>query len=442
MDEYHPIPGDHTIVHHPTINLPSMGIVINTHFRCIICINCQRAVNAINVISHIRHDLPLVEVPDDLACILQNTYQLVPYDSIIYNSSPVNPVFGIPLEPSVLYFCECGKGYNAYDTLRIHQNRVAERSCPLAGKGPSFHKGYGQRLTANRSFFEIDPTPWRIDLDQFSSFPLTFCQSLPPLRDYSTMEIKGAEDEMNTSSFFHTQRWLSHLEGYSPDDISEVTKALTPEAAFGDRLRQVSETFLLSANSEIKNHNSFGILKLMGQTTECVPFIFVNFSLINIVFCFRRETTHRFDPVSEKTVKKYALTLHRLVYGVLRQLDTQYSHNYRYPPLHATQLVSLCALRHGLDRDISMADLVLLFRAACYSLFAHHQHKYDTSRSLNQFFSPVICFLVLSSVRPKGGFHLPSVITQCIAHIMYAIRSVIFFEIIKKAREDNIGISE
>ena len=151
---------------------------------------------------------------------------------------------------------------------------------------------------------------------------------------------------------------------------------------------------------------------------------------------------HHFDPVSEKTIKKYALTLHRLVFGVLRQLDPSYSHVYRYPPLHETQILPLRILKTGLDNQSPMADMVSVFQKACFSLFAHHQHVYETSRDLDQFFSPVICFLVLSSVPENGGFRPPSVITQTMAHIMFSIRAVILFEIKEKAKKDNISISE
>jgi hypothetical protein len=141
-------------------------------------------------------------------------------------------------------------------------------------------------------------------------------------------------------------------------------------------------------------------------------------------------------------VKKYALTLHRLIFGVLRQLDPSYSHKYRYPSLHSTQLVSLQALRTALDAEIPIADLIPLFQAACYTLFAHHQHQYETSKRLNQFFSPVICFLVLWSVRENGDFKLHSVITQCIAHIMFSIRGVMFNGIVNKSLQDSISLSE
>jgi hypothetical protein len=88
-----------------------------------------------------------------------------------------------------------------------------------------------------------------------------------------------------------------------------------------------------------------------------------------------------------------------------------------------------------------MADLLNYFQAACFSLFAHHQHQYETTQDLDQFFSPVICFLVLSSVREKGGFKLPSVITQYIAHIMFSIRETVFNEIKNKSKQEKISVS-
>ena len=123
-------------------------------------------------------------------------------------------------------------------------------------------------------------------------------------------------------------------------------------------------------------------------------------------------------------------------------MDPLYEHKYRYPPLDPTQLVPLQNLRSALDHEIEMKELVALYQAACFSLFAHHQHKYETSRELDQFFSPVICYLVASSIKEKGGFCLASVITQRIVHIMFAMRCVMLFEINRKSKNEGIGYSE
>ena len=279
--DYWPTPDEQTVIHHPPFNLPSLGIVINIRLRCLICLTCERAINSSNAIDHIHKDLPFADIPEDLSSTLETTYRLVPYPSIKFTPGPISPVFGLPLEYKPMFFCDCGKGYSSHDTLRAHQTRLGDRACSLREKSPGFHKGYGQRLTANQSYFEVEPSPWRRNSDRTFHYPLAFSRSLPPLRDYSKMEIKGAEDEMNTSSFFYTQRWIAHLKGYSPVDIQEVTLESTPEAPFGDRLRLVAEEFLNQANNKIKNYNSFGILKLMGQTTEYVYLLSVKYLFVN-----------------------------------------------------------------------------------------------------------------------------------------------------------------
>lgn len=126
----------------------------------------------------------------------------------------------------------------------------------------------------------------------------------------------------------------------------------------------------------------------------------------------------------------------------MRQLDPSYSHKYRYPPLHETQIVPFQILKAALDNEEPIKAMVPHYQRACFFLFAHHQHEYETSRDLDQFFSPVICFLVISSVSDKGGFKLSSNITQIIAHIMYSIRGTVFFEIIGKSRLEHISVSE
>ena len=266
--DYIPFPTNETVVEHQPYNLPSLGIVINLRFRCIICINCERAIDPSSLSEHIHKDLPMIDIPADLQTVLENTYHVVPYSSVGYSQGPISPVFGIPLHLSPLFFCDCGRGYSTFNALRVHQTRGGDRPCPLRQHNPGNHQGYGQRLTSHRRFFEVDPNKWSKDQEGFRNYRLAFSRSLPPLRDYSNMEIKGAEDEMNTSSFFYTERWLSHLEGYSPKDIEEVLQYTTSEAPIGERLRSVAEEFLELANAKIKNYTSFGILKMMGQTTE------------------------------------------------------------------------------------------------------------------------------------------------------------------------------
>ena len=283
LEDYVPVPGQNTVIHHPPYNLPSMGIVISLQFRCLVCLKCERAIDSSTLLSHLRKDLPLLDIPEDLPSQLETTYNLIPYSSIVYTPGPVTPVFGIPLQAEHVFFCDCGKGFSSFETLRPHQTRVGDRECPYRANKPGFHKGYAQRLTARRPLFEIDPTPWLVNSDDPFHYPLAFSRSLPPLRDYSKMEIKETEDEMNTSSFYYMQRWLAHLEGYTPEDINEATRSSSPEAPYGEKLREIGELFLASVNTQLQDHDTFGILKLMGQTTEYVPYLSESFFKLKFV---------------------------------------------------------------------------------------------------------------------------------------------------------------
>ena len=418
--EYRPIPDDQTIVHHPSYDLPRYGISINLRLRCLVCLNCNRAIDCDKMIDHLKKDLPLVEVPSDLPATLQTAYNLVTYTNVKYPEGPIPPVYGILLEPQQAYFCDCGHGNHTLSTLRIHQNRTEERPCPRRLHNPRHHIGYAQRLTNNRRLFEVDISMMRPVSDDDTHYPLAYRQSLPALREYSKLEIKGAEDEMNVSSFFYKERWLDHLKGYTPEDIMEVCKDVTTEFPLAGVLRKVAYEFLRRSNELIKRHSSFGLPRAMGQTTE-------------------RDTLYRFDWVTEPTLQKYSLTLHRLVLGVLRQMDPGYSHKYRFPSLHATQLVPFEALSQALVRGPPVNELIDLYESACFSLFAHHQHEYETSRKLDQFFSPAICFLVVHSVKEGGGFKMASMISQIAAHLMFSVRAVVIDEVTRKALRDGIG---
>ena len=303
---------------------------------------CEHAVDSENIVAHIRKDLPVMDVPDDLCSILQSTYDLAPYSSIYYSSGVITPVYGLSLEENPLFFCDCGKGYSKLESLRIHQTRVEKQPCVLHQFSPGYHLGYGQRLAGNRSFFEVDICSWEKNMDDRDiPYSYVYRQTFPAPRQYSKMEIKGAEDEMNTSSFFSRERWLGHLEGYTPDDILEVCKISAGEVGYGDFLRKGMLVLFVEMDKELQNHSSFGLPLLMGQTTG-------------------RETNHRYDPVSHKTLQSYSLTFHRLVFGILCQMDDSYSHKYKYPALDTLQLEPLRMLKEGLVSECPINELTKL----------------------------------------------------------------------------------
>jgi hypothetical protein len=122
-------------------------------------------------------------------------------------------------------------------------------------------------------------------------------------------------------------------------------------------------------------------------------------------------------------------------------MDPLCADKYRYPLLDKAQLAPLEELRQGLVDEIDMDQLVDLFQATCFVLFSHHQHEHETSKHLDQFFSPVICFLVIYSVMESGGFKKASNITQIAAHVMFSIRGTMLLAIKQKSLSDGVGVT-
>jgi hypothetical protein len=78
--------------------------------------------------------------PPELRRIKNSNYRPIPDDST---------VGGIELETFPMYVCDCGHGYQTFETLRTHQTRKDKRQCLLRLLDPKSHMGYAQRLTAN-----------------------------------------------------------------------------------------------------------------------------------------------------------------------------------------------------------------------------------------------------------------------------------------------------
>ena len=139
-------------------------------------------------------------------------------------------------------------------------------------------------------------------------------------------------------------------------------------------------------------------------------------------FAFRR--------LRVSSVETYSNHLHCLVFNALRfYCRTGWTTKYRYPDLDPSQLACLQNLSDALDQPME-AEIDDLFHQVCYILFAHQKHQYPASRALNNFFSPVICFLVLHCLKENGGTPDTSGISNVVAPIMYSIRACVLKKVL------------
>lgn len=257
-------PEQHTVLHHPSISLRSLGIAVNTLFRCVICLQCSRAVECLGLPRHLHQHLKYVDIPVTLCEDLAQEFEIVPLANIKYYKTPVPPVFGVPVEPVPFHFCEvCHRGYQHSSGLRSHQYQTANRESGQRHSG--MRMGYAQIITdgPNRRYFEVDISSLRPRVNE--DYSTLFEQQHPLPVDFSKLPIRSVQDAQNLSQFFYRERWTSFVEGYQPHEIIEACRSALPNETLGEAIKQAAVRHLSDAQKKISSQQSFGLLKKIAQ---------------------------------------------------------------------------------------------------------------------------------------------------------------------------------
>ena len=134
--------------------------------------------------------------------------------------------------------------------------------------------------------------------------------------------------------------------------------------------------------------------------------------------------------------------LHPLVYTCIRYYSgLDWMSNYVFPPIDSSQSLAISTLYNSTNPSVDEDKLDKDFHAVCIALFAHRKHKYNSSFLLpSNFFSPVICFIVIHCITEYGGTPNSLDISNIIAPIMYSICAAILQESLLKASSDRVSI--
>lgn len=157
-----------------------------------------------------------------------------------------------------------------------------------------------------------------------------------------------------------------------------------------------------------------------------------------MILCFlerRQSSLSTFQGVGDATVTKYSGVLTELLFGVMRS-TVGLMDKYKFP-VTEEQTHSLGALHNALlcQGDASVVDKCV--QDATCSLFSHIKQNVLADK----YFSPVNCFLVLSSLKMDGNFKKASEITQTIAALVYANRTAQLNEMYNVAVREKITMT-
>ncbi|MDX6295871.1 MAG: hypothetical protein QOH50_5015 [Kribbellaceae bacterium] len=389
-----------------------LNIVINTVLRVAICLECHHPIlPPSNIHEHINNSHENFYLVDHTKSESLITDYLLK-DTIDYPSHPITPVFGIPLLEDPHYFCDkCHCGFHRLTGIQTHQS---SNRCD----GRSYHQGYGQSIPGhNRRIIEVLIDGLKKQSDFHFDHDTWFRQGIAPSRDYSKIPVPIPENKSNLSAFFYRDGWLLHVEEYTPKDLWEARRTHNNDESYGDVLRKAASRYISDIQDSIQSNVVFGLLKDIGSIDEDKKF--------------------SFRTLKGDSVITYSLRLHCLIFNCIQfYVHQKWESEYQYPDLDDSQVESLRELSKSVEDEENPGVIDQCYPEACYSLFAHEKDQYDVSRNLDtNFFSPVICFLVLHCVTETGGTPNSSAISNVIAPIMYAIRTCMFQLLLKESKE-------
>lgn len=443
-----------TIIRHDAINLPSLGIVINTYLAAPVCLICRTVIVLSSLSLHVKQHVKHVKIPIEIVATLKETFSLT--DDVTYPKIPIPAVYGLPVLPCIHIFCVyCNKGYTSRSQLESHQRN----NCPSTkASGPRAVSGYAQKIQNGKSKRFIQVTIDNLVLRSGTAvdYGHLFVRDLPPAHDYSKNPIQGPEDNMNLSSFYYKDGWLDHVAGFTPSDLQEARRNSETDEPAGDILRTLAQRFLQETQKDIANYNAFGLMRTLADVG--VSQYVQSFQLIIIYVLtqhFRDNGRHSFGRIEPPSVTKYALVLHRLVFACYRHYGGSWTSSYRYPDIDPTQQHAIDQLRTVIEQRLSQErqnsedqdaiperlfkELDDLYHNLCLKLFIHSRSQYAASSSLPKFFSPVISFVVIHCIHETGCDVKSSIITQLIAALMYSIRACILRQVSIRIRTTNVS---
>ena len=236
-----------------------MNLVVHTALKAVICLSCHQPILPPSKIpehvhGHIREILPSQTVTDTLI----ERFSLG--DNICYPSSPIYPIFGIPLLEEPHYFCnECQCGFHRLTGIQTQQ---ASDRCT----GQSYHKGYGQIILGiNRRIIQVKIEDLKKKKDVNLDYAKWFRQGMTPTRDYSKIPVPVPENRSNLSSFFYRDGWLEQVKGYTPQDLYEARRLHEDSDKNGQVLRKAAQRYIESVQDKIQANVVFGLLKDIGS---------------------------------------------------------------------------------------------------------------------------------------------------------------------------------
>lgn len=236
--------------------------IVNTKFWVLICIECEHAVAPSSAITHLHDHHSQCKPPSTFKQQLESQYPKLK-DELIHPGKDIPPVFGLRVWPNYRICTKCLHGYRSAESFRKH---------PCSAE--DFYESHVQTFFAGlrRCYFPIT-----VDQDKGGGgatatghYDIFTLQQRKAKKDLATPEGSVTEDHRQLLQFLRKEGWISHVQGFSLQDLADLVQAPEVDEPFqglGTQVYQVMDRMQSSIDS-----SGYLLRRLIGRRPSYVPF--------------------------------------------------------------------------------------------------------------------------------------------------------------------------
>ncbi|KAF9491147.1 hypothetical protein BDN71DRAFT_1434142 [Pleurotus eryngii] len=429
-------PGQDSILDDPLL-LPTTFIV-NTTFNILICISCGHAVNPRKAAGHTTKYHPACKLSPGFTTKLLAKYpHLVSEASSVAIDWPIPPVFGLAIPDTMYQICHtCNRGYKNTHTANNH-------GCKVPTTDRSYSASLVQTLFRGPkcSYFAIvtPEFPPAQPPDAFSIFKSQLDSS-----EATGERVSVAEDYRQLNQFLVKEGWIKHVENLS---ISELSSISMPPAE--DPLTKVLRCTTYQLLARIQRnvdkagfHRNYDMALTHDQTQACKELQHATQAATDasLIPCIHQPSPRNdfakelggeddfyhedYDSLCDdlKDPDDEVFDDNEAIYG---EHDPGELDDGNAPVVHPA------VASDGREPNLDLQSKIL---ALLVSLYAHLPQGND-----DKFYSPIVRFIILRSLK-AGGLWLPARrITQLIVMTLFTGR-LVMMALMEQFMEKNQGV--
>ena len=226
-----------------TEEMASVGLVVNTRARVVLCLECRQAVKPKRLFDHIRRHLGMT-LPLNACHDIIETFDLLQSPETARPGAVITAIYGLDLLSGYISCNTCGFACKTPTTMKTHKRQ--NEGCTHSQHKPRYVQTFTP--TSSRMYFGVDlaesPPPAEEDFD-----PVAYLKQKYNPTPFSDRPITTPQNPRESNHFLQIEKsWIDFVKGKTGAQIHAAVREPEPELA-----REVGECVELYARKLAEN---------------------------------------------------------------------------------------------------------------------------------------------------------------------------------------------